>query len=114
LTPERDSCDDKPPSVRVSPDSCPQNLIDRAPRATARVARDGSAHDGANGRDGRRRIGYERRALFAYLLNGPSLVAIFLLAAYPIVYSGWISLHKYNLKRPRVFHSSASTTMPRY
>jgi multiple sugar transport system permease protein len=49
------------------------------------------------------RIGYERRALFAYLLNGPSLVAIFLLAAYPIVYSGWISLHKYNLKRPAVF-----------
>ena len=48
-------------------------------------------------------IGYERRPLFAYLLNTPSLVAIFLLAAYPIVYSGWISLHKYNLKRPRVF-----------
>ncbi|HET7031954.1 MAG TPA: sugar ABC transporter permease [Casimicrobiaceae bacterium] len=48
-------------------------------------------------------IGYERRTLFAYLLNAPSLVAIFLLAAYPIVYSGWISLHKYNLKRPRVF-----------
>lgn len=48
-------------------------------------------------------IGYERRSLFAYLLNAPSLIAIFLLAAYPIVYSGWISLHKYNLKRPRVF-----------
>jgi len=48
-------------------------------------------------------IGYERRPLFAYLLNVPALVAIFVLAAYPIVYSGWISLHKYNLKRPGVF-----------
>ncbi len=48
-------------------------------------------------------IGYERRSMFAYLLNMPSLVAIFLLAAYPIVYSGWISLHKYNLKRPAIF-----------
>jgi multiple sugar transport system permease protein len=48
------------------------------------------------------RIGYERPG-FAWLLNAPSLVAIFVLAAYPIVYSAWISLHKYNLKRPRVF-----------
>jgi len=50
----------------------------------------------------RARIGYDR-PLFAYLLNTPALVAIFLLAAYPIVYSAWISLHKYNLKRPRIF-----------
>lgn len=47
-------------------------------------------------------IGYDR-PLFAYLLNAPALVAIFLLAAYPIVQSAWISLHKYNLKRPKVF-----------
>jgi len=47
-------------------------------------------------------IGYER-ARFAWVLNGPALVAIFVLAAYPILYSAWISLHKYNLKRPRVF-----------
>ena len=47
-------------------------------------------------------IGYER-PLFAYLLNTPALIAISLLAAYPIVYSGWISLHQYNLKRPKVF-----------
>ena len=47
-------------------------------------------------------IGYERPG-FAWLLNAPSLLAIFVLAAYPIVYSAWISLHKYNLKRPRVF-----------
>ena len=47
-------------------------------------------------------IGYDR-AGFAWLLNAPSLLAIFVLAAYPIGYSAWISLHKYNLKRPRVF-----------
>ncbi|MEP6701546.1 MAG: sugar ABC transporter permease [Betaproteobacteria bacterium] len=48
------------------------------------------------------RIGYDR-PLFAYLLNTPALIAITVLAAYPIVYSAWISLHKYNLKRPNVF-----------
>ena len=47
-------------------------------------------------------IGYER-PLFAYFLNAPSLIAIFLLAGYPILYSAWISLHKYNLKRPKIF-----------
>lgn len=47
-------------------------------------------------------IGYDR-PLFAYFLNAPSLIAIFLLAGYPILYSAWISLHKYNLKRPDVF-----------
>ena len=47
-------------------------------------------------------IGYDR-PLFAYLLNAPALIAIFVLAAYPIFYSAWISLHKYNLKRPKVF-----------
>jgi len=31
------------------------------------------------------------------------LLVIVLLAAYPIGYSAWISLHKYNLKRPRIF-----------
>ena len=50
----------------------------------------------------RSRIGYDR-ARFAWLLNTPALVAITLLAAYPIVYSAWISLHRYNLKRPNVF-----------
>jgi multiple sugar transport system permease protein len=48
------------------------------------------------------RVGYER-PYFAYLLNTPALLAILLLAGYPIVYSAWVSLHKYNLKRPRVF-----------
>jgi ABC-type sugar transport system permease subunit len=40
---------------------------------------------------------------FAFLLNAPALIAIVLLVGYPITYSAWISLHKYNLKRPRVF-----------
>lgn len=49
-----------------------------------------------------RGIGYER-PLFASLLNAPALIAIFLLAGYPILYSAWISLHNYNLKRPQRF-----------
>jgi len=47
-------------------------------------------------------VGYDRPA-FALLLNTPALVIILLLAGYPIVYSAWLSFHKYNLKRPRVF-----------
>jgi multiple sugar transport system permease protein len=53
-------------------------------------------------RPGMLRVGYDR-PFFAYLLNAPALFAILLLAAYPIIYSAWISLHKYSLKRPRVF-----------
>ena len=48
------------------------------------------------------RVGYERSG-FAFLLNAPALTALVLLAAYPILSSGWISLHKYSLKRPRIF-----------
>jgi len=40
---------------------------------------------------------------FAFLLNAPALLAILLLVGYPIAYSAWVSLHKYNLKRPRIF-----------
>ncbi len=47
-------------------------------------------------------VGYDR-PLFAYLLNAPALIAIFLLAGYPIIHSAWISLHRYNLKRPQRF-----------
>src|SRR5215813_5757630 len=47
-------------------------------------------------------VGYER-PYFAYLLNTPALLVIVLLAGYPIAYSAWVSLHKYSLKRPRVF-----------
>ena len=40
---------------------------------------------------------------FAFLLNAPALLAILLLVAYPILHSFWLSLHRYNLKRPSVF-----------
>ena len=56
---------------------------------------------GARGRSSTR-VGYERPG-FAWLLNAPALAALVLLAAYPIVSSAWISLHKYSLKRPRIF-----------
>jgi len=40
---------------------------------------------------------------FAFLLNAPALTAIVLLVGYPILYSLWLSLCRYNLKRPRLF-----------
>jgi len=40
---------------------------------------------------------------FAFLLNVPSLLSILFLVGYPIAYSFWVSLHRYNLKRPSVF-----------
>src|SRR5262245_3339583 len=42
-------------------------------------------------------------APFAFLLNAPGLIVIVVLVGYPIAYSAWVSLHKYSLKRPRVF-----------
>jgi multiple sugar transport system permease protein len=40
---------------------------------------------------------------FAFLLNAPALLAIVLLVGYPIAYSAWLSLHRFNLKRPNLF-----------
>jgi multiple sugar transport system permease protein len=37
----------------------------------------------------------------AYLLNTPALIVLLALVAYPIGYSFWVSLHRYNLKRPK-------------
>src|SRR5437870_8248871 len=37
---------------------------------------------------------------FAYLLNLPAILTILLLVAYPIVDAFWLSLHRYNLRRP--------------
>lgn len=48
------------------------------------------------------RIGHEG-TVFAYLLNAPSITAIVMLVGYPIVYSIWVSLHRYSLRRPKVF-----------
>ena len=39
----------------------------------------------------------------AFLLNTPSILVILLLVAYPILYSFYLSLHRWNLKRPNVF-----------
>ncbi len=50
----------------------------------------------------RSRISYEN-SWFAFLLNAPALLVIVLLVGYPILQSAWISLHKYSLKRPRIF-----------
>jgi len=42
-------------------------------------------------------------SLFAYVLNLPALVVVLALIAYPIGYSFWLSLHRYNLKRPDLY-----------
>ena len=53
------------------------------------------------------RVRVSRRRLsepsFAFLLNAPALLAIVGLVGYPIAYSLWLSLHRYNLKRPNLF-----------
>jgi multiple sugar transport system permease protein len=52
----------------------------------------------------RRRTWISRRTTpFAYLLNAPSILVILLLVGYPICYSFWVSLHRYDLRRPRIF-----------
>ena len=52
----------------------------------------------------RRRTRISRHsAQFAYLLNAPSILVIVLLVGYPICYSVWVSLHRYDLRRPRIF-----------
>jgi multiple sugar transport system permease protein len=40
---------------------------------------------------------------FAYLLNLPAILTIVLLVAYPIVDAFWLSLHRYNLRRPDAY-----------
>src|SRR5438093_7557553 len=40
---------------------------------------------------------------FAYLLNLPAIVTVLLLVAYPIVDAFWLSLHRYNLRRPDTY-----------
>ncbi|APU16032.1 permease component of ABC-type sugar transporter [Actinoalloteichus fjordicus] len=49
----------------------------------------------------RRRFGNAASdTLRAYAMNGPALIVLFSLVAYPIGYSFWVSLHQQNLKRP--------------
>jgi len=40
---------------------------------------------------------------FAYLLNAPAIALILALIAYPVGVSLWMSLHRYNLRRPEQF-----------
>src|SRR5919202_2264708 len=40
---------------------------------------------------------------FAYLLNVPAILTVLALVAYPIVDAFWLSLHRYNLRRPDSF-----------
>lgn len=39
----------------------------------------------------------------AFLLNSPAILLLLVLVFYPIVYSAWLSLHEYNLRKPREF-----------
>jgi multiple sugar transport system permease protein len=76
----------------------------------AQLRRDnGTRYSGGTVRSGvnrllrwRRWFGHQRPQ-FAFLLNAPSILAIFLLVGYPIGYSMWVSLHHYDLRRPRIF-----------
>ena len=40
---------------------------------------------------------------FAYLLNAPAILTVVLLVAYPIADAFWLSLHRYNLRRPDAY-----------
>jgi multiple sugar transport system permease protein len=43
------------------------------------------------------------QAAFAYLLNAPAILLLLALVAYPIADAFWLSLHRYNLRRPDVY-----------
>jgi len=40
---------------------------------------------------------------FAYLLNLPAIVTVLVLVAYPIADAFWLSLHRFNLRRPEAY-----------
>jgi len=42
----------------------------------------------------------------AYLMNGPMIIILLLISAFPIGYSFWISVQKYNLRQPNNIHFS--------
>ena len=42
--------------------------------------------------------------LFGYLLNVPAMVTVLALVAFPLGYSFWLSLNKYDLKKPLAIH----------
>lgn len=80
-----------------------ESALHSATASPARSATFRAAVDGAgSGSETRHRAQLGDTAL-AYLLNAPALILVVLLVAYPVASSFWISLHKYNLKRPQVF-----------
>ncbi|HEY3109531.1 MAG TPA: sugar ABC transporter permease [Chloroflexota bacterium] len=51
----------------------------------------------------RRRGWASSPTFFAYFLNAPAIALLLALVAYPIVDAFWLSLHRYNLRRPEIF-----------
>ena len=51
----------------------------------------------------RRRGWASSPTFFAYFLNAPAIALLVALVAYPIVDAFWLSLHRYNLRRPEIF-----------
>ena len=45
----------------------------------------------------------EPQPFLAFMLNTPAIGLLLLLVLYPIAYSFWLSLHAYNLRKPRQF-----------
>jgi len=45
----------------------------------------------------------EPQPFLAFILNSPAILLLLVMMAFPIVYSAYLSLHDYNLRRPRVF-----------
>lgn len=65
----------------------------------------GSGAPGVRAAEARRKPGSAALSepSLAFLLNAPAVCVILLLVAYPITYSFYLSLHRWNLKRPKVF-----------
>lgn len=45
----------------------------------------------------------EPQPFLAFVLNSPAILLLLVMMAYPILYSAYLSVHEYNLRRPRVF-----------
>lgn len=45
----------------------------------------------------------EPQPFLAFVLNSPAILILLAMLAYPVMYSAYLSLHEYNLRRPRSF-----------
>ena len=43
----------------------------------------------------------EPQSFLAFALNAPAILVLLGMMVYPVAYSAWLSLHRYNLRRPR-------------